>query len=70
MVPQGEFRGIEKGEMVGENYFCGGLVAKVMPFLMWPFKASVAIVMFFFSISVRPVNGLMAFAAPLVYAYT
>jgi hypothetical protein len=53
---------------VGEDYFWGGLWAKLTPFAILPFKPSTAALRRVFSDSSRLVSGLSAFSAPLVYS--
>lgn len=52
----------------GHNYFCGGLWAKLTPFVMLPLRPSVHLARRAFSFSVMPSRGLMAFSAPLGYS--
>lgn len=56
-----------KERQMGEDYFCGGLCAKLTPFAMLPFKPSTQALRRVFSFSSRLFRGLMAFSAPEVY---
>jgi len=50
--------GGRKERQVGEDYFCGGLCAKLTPFAMLPFKPSTQALRRVFSFSSRLVSGL------------